>query len=227
MKKILIIGLGIAILGCPKKEEKHNYYPVEVGNKWHYEFVFSTSFADSILADTADGYVEIVGTDKLGSGEEAYIDSMVMKPKSPNPIFISQETTFVSYIRVTEDTIFTYSRKGDAKPANIEPRDLEIGAEWDSGLPGWLAPEAHHLSNDTTATAEIVNRENVKVKANSFLDCLVVKYTTNTGKVISEWRADGVGIVKMETTFDIPLYPPLSVPLTIKGELVSYEIKEE
>lgn len=228
MKRIFIIGLSIAILGCYKKEERHNYYPVGIGDKWQYEFIFSTQFKigllDSVIVDSADGYVEIVRTDKLTSGEEVYVDSMVLKPKNPNSTFIS-ETTFVSYIKVTEDTIFTYSKKSDTKPSGIEPRSLDIGVSWKSGLPSWLAPESHNLSEDTTATAEVISKEDIKVTVDSFSDCLLVKYTTNTGKVIREWRADNVGIVKMETSFDIP-YPPLLIPLSIKGELVSYEIKE-
>jgi len=225
MKKMLIIGLSIAVLGCHKKEERHNYYPVEIGNRWEYEFIFSAQFKigplDSVIVDSADGYVEIVRMDRLTSGEEVYVDSMVLKPRNPNSTFIS-ETTFVSYIRVTEDTIFTYSKKSDTKPSGVEPKELDVGVSWKSGLPGWLAPEAHNLSEDTTATAEVISKEGV----DSFPDCLHIKYTTNTGKIINEWRADNIGIVKMETSFDIP-YPPLvNIPLTIRGKLVSYEIKD-
>jgi len=201
MKKQFLLAAGFAVimlLSCKKEEEPvtARFWPLAEGNQW----------------TTAEEYyweVTYVGSDTSTSQTTNTVEALEERDDGklvcPVATTTTEEDSIIysrTYYHVTEDSIYIYSMDKNAEePTAVEPNNLEVGTEWDGNLV--IPVEVPNFSTDFSARYKVIGQEQVKVPAGTF-DCLVIQIDIADPEVDSaatQWRAEGVGIVKMSTKF--------------------------
>jgi len=199
MKKLLLVPailvIGLALTGCPGGVA--DYHPLAVGYKWETQIistVTTTIYQPSestwtVGPDTINAVLEVIGTDKLTSGEDVF----VVKSTTSDTIVDT------SFVRKGADSVYSYMTKDDTVASYVEPLELAVGTTW-MQKPDTLVTITYRVDADTAA---------ITVPAASYSNCLVISITitpTTYPTTQFQYRAKDVGVVKstMHTEVDTP-----------------------
>lgn len=211
MKKLLvpvILVIGLALTGCPPKGPA-DYYPLAVGYKWEMDVVTTITTTmyqptESTMVqgpDTVKTVSEVIGTDKLTSGEDVF----VVKSTTSDTIV---DTT---YIRKGTDSLYVYNTKGDTVASYVEPLELKVGTKW-----------TQTIDTVTTFTYDVIaDTAAITVPAGTYTNCLVIKITTTPALPATtqfEYRAKDVGMVKR--TFHSEMEKPNVIKVVTDTEIL-------
>jgi len=205
---LLLVGTGCDLFG----DGKTDYYPMTVGSNWCFESSLTFEQLDADTFSTSSTHTVVARTVNLTSGEE--VAEFVTTDTTHNRL--PAETTLVnvdsSYIRQTDNYVFSYESLDDADPDTALALPLEENKTWTISSRG-----------DTVTTATVVGKETITTPAGEFKDCWKVETMTAVGSetiTMYWWYADGVGRVRnwFEETQQ-------SIKTTLEALLTGYEIK--
>ncbi len=221
MKKLcflLIIGILIS-LACEDSNpiessngEDAKYYPLAVGNEWVYGRDGTMSLSGTQIATiTGACTTEITGTSTHSDEFEVFIqeytvtDTIAMYGDT-----IYTDSTFTTYVRVTDDGLYGYAHLTDTDSSWVIPFPLQNGATWD-------------FSDDPPMTASILSMSaNVTVTAGSFDNCLEMQLIwSDSGNIVTSTSDFAKNIGKLRNVY-VQSYQ--SSTTTITDDLESYTI---
>ncbi len=175
-----------------------NYFPLEVGRRWHYKVKFAIQPADGGARDQAT-------TDDQG---DHYLDVYVADPVKINNVRVAalewkldQALAQRSYFRVQGDALHCFRRLQGASehvkdftldpPQPVVPKILKVGQEWT-----WTGRSGPSAGKQTF---KVLREETIELPSGTF-KALVLE-TEFTGEDDSRgkttrWLAPGVGLVK-------------------------------
>lgn len=227
MKKALfaILSLVFIFLACKKEEPvTAKFWPFAEGNKWttSEDFTYNVQgFPPGSGISTTTN--EVDSLDEMDDGKLVWPVTSITVPEGQDSILT------INYYHVTEDSVYTYSLKTDTEPLAVEPNDLALGVKWEGTLtiPLTLPIE---FPTELPASFEVVGSETVTVEAGTF-NCVVIEIDLpdyNVDSAATQWRAEGIGMVKMTTNFTTTYsLPPLTFDVDIEGtsEMTSYDFQ--
>jgi hypothetical protein len=199
MKKLLvpaILVIGLLLTGCPGGGPA-DYHPLKVGDKAEMDIIttsVTTVFVPDTTVttkgpDTISTVSEVIGTDKLTSGEDVF----VVKSTTADTIIDT------SFMRKDSDSLYVYDAKTDSVASYVEPLELKVGTKW-TQKPDTTITITYEVKADTAK---------ITVPAGTYSNCLVISITTtpSTFPVTQyQYRAKDVGAVKstMHSEFETP-----------------------
>ena len=220
MKKQLLLAAGFAaimLFSCKKEEEPipARFWPLAEGNQW----------------TTTESYLwDVEGTSWTGSSQSTTnykVEDTIRREDDVLlwPVIVDTSGTIISrtYYQVTEDSVYLYeSKEVDAETTAVEPNNLAVGDEWDGNLALPITiPDLQGFSTNFPGHFKVVGTQTVSdVPAGTF-NCLVIRIDLkdNAGTTIdsaaTQWRAEGVGIVKLSTDFET-VYEVLGIPFSVE-----------
>lgn len=203
MKKQLLLAAGFAtimLFSCKKEEEPipARFLPLAEGNQWTTIEEYSWS-------------VPLIGSDTNSSSTTNAVKPWEKREdgKLVWPVEVSTDTSgsgtglIISrnYYYVTDDSVYLYTTKDADKPSMVEPQDLAVGVEWDGNLA--LPIEIPNVPTEYPAHFKVIDQGEAKVPAGTF-NCLIIQINLPDADVDSaatQWRAEGVGVVKLSVDF--------------------------
>lgn len=222
MRKFLAFSALFLIFGCgdsdsPSGPEQGGgdaaYYPLAVGNQWIYDRAGQMTISGVQMA-TVNGMniTDITGTITHELGFDVYVQETHMTDTTE---FVGEtlitDSTFTTYMRITDQGLYSYVNLFGADSAGFVPFPLEVGATW-------------QFSDDPPMTAEILSMtETVNVPAGSFQNCLEVRMTwVEDGNTVQNdtYFAPNVGRVKNVYTQSYQ-----TLVTTVTAELLSYSVQ--
>lgn len=224
MKKALfaILSLVFIFLACKKEEPvTAKFWPFAEGNKWTTveEFSYDVEGVPS-GSSTSTTTNEVDSLDELDDGTPVWPVTSITVPEGQDSIIS------ITYYHVTEDSVYMYSLKTDEEPLSVEPNDLVVGTNWEGTLAIPLTLPGG-IPSELPATFEVIDTETVPVDAGTF-NCVVIEIDLpdyNVDSAATQWRSEGVGMVKMTTDFQTTYsLGGLTFEVDIKGtsEMTSY-----
>lgn len=224
MKKALfaILSLIFIFLACKKEEPvTAKFWPLAEGNKWTTSESYSYNVEGLYVGSDSS-----TTSNEVGASQEREDGKLVWPVTSM--VQTDSLLTSVSYYHVTEDSIYVYSLKDDEEPQAVEPNNLAVGVEWDGNLAlPFKIPELSGFPTEFPAHFKVVGTATDTVPAGIF-NCLVIKISLpdyNVDSAATQWRAEGIGMVKMNTDFTTTYsLPPFTFDVDIEGtsEMTSY-----
>ncbi|MBD3285647.1 hypothetical protein GF359_04235 [candidate division WOR-3 bacterium] len=203
IKKVLIITAGIALLFCSCSEDEESitakYRPLAAGNEWKtaesYEWDIS-GFTNGSSTSTTEYSVDSLETRDDGKQVWPVTHTTYAEGVDTLPV--------IEYYHVTEDSVSIYLTKDAEEPSMVEPNNLAVNMEWDGQLSIPVNVEGLTLSN-LPSHFKVVGTESVTVTAGTF-NTFVIRVDIDYGgetidSALTEWRAENVGRVKMDTDF--------------------------
>jgi hypothetical protein len=179
----LVIFLATAI--APGQEGKQpdqgsktpNYYPVEVGNTWHYKVTVNGK--DGTITTTVAKHEKVDGT-------------LAARLESPN-------VNLTEHLMQTEKGVFRYRYKDSdvTPPFKLIAYPPKVGAKWEGAF------TVKNEEGKHTYTAEILKEEAVAVPAGKFKALVVQVKLESAGQKIDTtyWFVKDVGFVKQTAAF--------------------------
>jgi hypothetical protein len=180
MKRISLFGsmvilvAGVTSLGQEgKKEKSPNYYPLEVGNTWHYRVLLKGK--ESTVTWTVSKYEKING-ETVARLESAGVNANSNVMQSDKGVF--QQRTLGADV---------------TPPFKLLAYPIKIGAKWSGSFTEGKDETKY------TYEAEIVKTESVEVPAGKFKAIVVQMKLDANGKRMTDsryWFVEDVGYVK-------------------------------
>jgi hypothetical protein len=229
MKKALIAIASAAVffLACKKEEPVvAKFWPLVEGNKW--------TTTESYSYDVEGLYVgsgSSTTRNEVGASQEREDGKLVWPVTSIIEQGDSTFPTSITYYYVTEDSVYMYSLKDDEEPQAVEPNNLAVGVEWNGNLAlPFEIPQLSGFPTEFPAHFKVVGTATDTVPAGIF-DCLVIKISLpdyNVDSAATQWRAEGIGMVKMNTDFQTTYsLGTITFDVDIKGDskMTSYNFQ--
>ena len=180
MKKLIWLLPVIAlIIGCGG-DEVENFFPLAVGNVWHYDLLFTEMNVDT-TEYTGTSTTEITQETTLDNNVAVFEQVTTMVWDDTTVMMNSVDTT---YIQETEDYILIYYDLADTEPDTSLALPIEEGNTW-----------TVYADTTDTLTAEVVGQEDVTVPAGTYTDCWDITYMS-LGQTQDDWFAPEVGVVR-------------------------------
>jgi len=230
MKKTVLAAASLAcmFLACGKKDDEPvlaRFWALAAGNEWKTAEDFSYDVKDLAAGSSTSSTESVV--DSL----ETRDDGKLVWPVQTTTFTEEDTTVTTNYYHVTEDSVYIYAGDKNAEePSSVEPNNLAVGVEWYGNLSIPIEiPELSGFATSFPARFKVVGTATDTVPAGVF-NCLVVRIDLdNSGTWIdsaaTQWRAEGVGVVKMTADFTA-LYTisPYTFDVAIEGvsEMTSY-----
>jgi len=220
MKKLIIAAAFILlVLSCstsdpigPSPSPDAEFYPLTVGNEWVYDRMGMIMDGDSLTGTlTGTCTLEITGTETHSDGfdvfvqENEVIDTLVM-----GSMVMIIDTTYTSYLRVTDSGLFGYPHLTDTDSSFTIPFPIVNGAVWS-------------FSEEPPMTGTILSTSvDVTVSAGTFEDCIELQLTwISGGNTVSNTTDSAKNVGKVRNVF---VQSSGAVITTITEELESYTV---
>jgi hypothetical protein len=149
-----------------------NYYPLQVGNTWHFKV---TVMGQTITAISRIAKIETIDNVALARLEASIMDNIVAS----------------EHLRVTEEGVFRYRSNGQefSPPLCFLKYPVKPGAKWEG---------EYKVGNETTKYLAETQEETVEVPAGKFKAIKVTMRLESMGQVVhtSYWFVPDVGFVK-------------------------------
>ena len=220
MKKLIIpAALILLILSCGTSDPTGStpstdaeFFPLTVGNQWVYGRIGLIMDGDSLAGTlTGTSTLEITGTETHSEGfdvfvqENEVIDTLVM-----GSMVMIIDTTYTSYLRVTNSGLFGYPHLTDTDSSFTIPFPIVNGAVWS-------------FSEEPPMTGTILSTSvDVTVSAGTFEDCMELQLTwISGGNTVSNTTDSAKNVGKVRNVF---VQSTDAVITTITEELESYTV---
>lgn len=215
---LLMVGI-LLLLSCDDSNpigsstgEDAKYYPLAVGNEWVYGRD-GTMFLSGTQIATITGVctTEITGTATHSDKFEVFVqeyavtDTIEMYGDT-----VITDSTFTTYVRVTDDGLYGYAHLTDSDSSWVIPFPLQNGATWD-------------FSSEPPMTASILTMSaSVTVIAGYFENCLEMQLIwSDSGNMVINTSDFAKNIGKLRNVY-VQSYQ--SSTTTITDDLESYTI---
>ena len=220
MKKLTISAAFILlILSCGTSDPTGStpssdaeFYPMTVGNQWIYGRT-GTIMDGGALTCTITGScaLEITGTETHSEG----FDVFVQENEVTDTLIIGSQvmiidTTFTSYLRITDDGIFGYPHLTDTDSSYTIPFPIVSGTVW-------------NFSEEPPMTGTILSTSvDVTVSAGTFEDCIEIQLAwIQGGNTVSNTMDSARNVGKVRNVF---IQSAGTMVTTITEELESYTV---
>ena len=206
MKKQLLLAAGFAVImlfSCKKEEEPPTarFWPLAEGNRWTTAEDYSWDVGGGTYTGSSQSTTNYKVEDTIRRKDDVLLW----------PVIVDTSGTTISrtYYQVTEDSVYLYeSKEVDAETTAVEPNNLAVGDEWDGNvaLPITIT-EIAGFSTNFPGHFKVVGTQTVSDVLAGPFNCLVIRIDLkdNAGTTIdsaaTQWRAEGVGIVKFSADF--------------------------
>lgn len=205
-KKVLVLIAGVAILflACAKDEEpiSAKFWPLAEGNEWKTSEEYSWDIAG--FSSGSSSSTTTFRVDSLTTRDDGKLVWPVTHTTYAEGV---DSVPIIEYYYVTEDSVYVYLVKDAEEPSMVEPNNLEVGMEWDGQLSIPIDISGMSLNN-LPSHFKVVGTEMVDdVPAAGSFNCRVIRIDIEFGgstidSALTEWRAEDVGRVKMDTDFE-------------------------
>lgn len=149
----------------PAAGNDSEFYPMTVGNVWHYDRSGTISLGGSQIGTVSgEATIEISGTETHSEGFQVFVQDVHVKDTTTTmgQTFYS-DSSFTEYLRLTESGLFGYRHLTGTDSSFTIPFPIQLGATWT-------------FSEEPPTTGEILSLSaSVTVPAGSFSDCMEMK----------------------------------------------------
>jgi hypothetical protein len=193
MKRLLLLIPVIAIVGCGLFGGE-DFYPLAVDNEWKYDGTMTTGTDTVAMTMTIEQ--KITGKDTINTEDVFVMSTTITQKMFTNPpdttLYVDTTMTRVSYIRETDDTIFSYKTDSTGSVPTVSLLlPLEEGKTW-TNIEG----------NDTTIYT-VKPQEDVTIADETYKNCWKIEITGNLMNMSGthyHWYSDGTGLIKRAHT---------------------------
>ena len=220
MKNLIIAAVFIlTVLSCgtsdpigPSPSGDAEFYPMTVGNQWVYGRTGTVMDGGTLIGTrTGSCTLEITGTETHSEGFDVFVqenevtDTLVM-----GSTVTIIDSTYTSYLRVTDDGLFGYPHLTDTDSSFIVPFPILNGAVW-------------NFSEEPPMTGTILSTSvDVTVSAGTFENCIEMQLIwIQGGNTVSNTTDSARNVGKVRNVF---VQSVGAVVTTITENLESYTV---
>jgi hypothetical protein len=220
MKRLLIsTAFILLVLSCGTSDPTGStpstdaeFYPLTVGNQWVYDRIGMIMDGDSLTGTlTGSCTLKITGTATHSEGFDVFVqenevtDTLVM-----GSMIMIVDTTYISYLRVTDTGLFGYPHLTDTDSSFIIPFPIINGAVW-------------NFSEEPPMTGTILSTNvDVTVGAGTFENCMELQLTwISGGNTVSNTTDSARNVGKVRNVF---IQSVGAMVTTITDKLESYTV---